>query len=120
MARIINLTQHAATSDQVSAGVFEPADKSAVAALLTFEEPPTKEERAVRAATLAEMAVASEAEAAMIGGAPFFMYALEAALKDRGVRPVHAFSRRESVEKKLPDGSVQKTQVFRHAGWVEA
>ena len=66
------------------------------------------------------MAVAARAEAAMIGGAPFFMSALEAALKERGVRAVHAFSRRESGEERLPDGSVRKTQVFRHAGWVEA
>lgn len=31
----------------------------------------------------------------------------------------YAFSRRESVETQLPDGSVKKSSVFRHIGFVE-
>ncbi len=117
---ILNLTQHPASAEQAAAGVVEPADKEGVVRLLTFEEPPSREERAARAATLADLAVATGADAAMIGGAPFFMSALEGALAARGVRAVHAFSLRESVETTLPNGSVRKTNVFRHAGWVEA
>lgn len=60
------------------------------------------------------------AESAMIGGAPFLMAPLEGALRTRGVIPLYAFSVRESVEEALPDGSVRKTQVFRHAGFVPA
>ena len=43
---------------------------------------------------------------------------LEEALMKRGIVPLYAFSRREVVETPLPDGSVKKTQVFRHLGFV--
>lgn len=56
----------------------------------------------------------------MVGGAPFFMAPLEAALRAVNIIPVYAFSKRESVEEKQPDGSVKKTQVFKHAGFVPA
>lgn len=117
---ILNLTQHAASPDQIAAGVVEPADKAGVQALLTFEELPDRTEVILRAAELAVIAAKSGFGAAMIGGAPFLMPPLEAALKAAGIRVLYAFSRRESVEETLPDGSVRKTQVFRHAGWVEA
>lgn len=116
---ILNLTQHVASTEQISAGVVEPADKPAVSKLLTFDAAPDGAELARRAGELAAMAAVAGASAAMIGGAPFFMSALERALKATGVRPLYAFSTRESVETVLPDGSTRKTQVFRHTGWVE-
>jgi hypothetical protein len=117
---IINLTQHAATPDQMAAGVVEPADKAGVQSLLTFEQAPDATDMNRRAGALADIAKASGAEAAMIGGAPYFMAPLEAALVVAGVRPLYSFTRREAVDEKQPDGSVRKTQVFRHAAWVEA
>jgi len=54
----------------------------------------------------------------MIGGAPYLMSALEAALEAVDLQPVYAFTRREVVERAQPDGSVAKTAVFRFAGWV--
>ena len=45
---------------------------------------------------------------------------LEKALRGLGIRPLYAFSVRESVEETLPDGSVRKVAVFRHKGFVEA
>jgi len=119
MQKIINLTQHAATPDQLGAGVFEPADKAQVSRLLTFEEAPAHEEMSARARALARIARDSGAEAAMVGGAPFFMALLEGWLRMAGVTPVYAFSRRQSVEKSDPTGAVTKTQVFVHAGFVE-
>ena len=116
---IVNLTQHEATPDQIAAGVLEVADKATVQKLLTFEEPPTPVEMAERARILAGIAAAT-ASTAMIGGAPFFMGRLEAALKEAGVKPVYAFTRREAVDAPDGNGGVRKTQVFRHAGWVEA
>ena len=56
----------------------------------------------------------------MIGGAPFFMGPLAAALKEHGLEPVFAFSVRESVDEQQADGSVRKTAVFKHSGWVPA
>lgn len=127
---ILNLTQHTATPEQ---GVVEPADKATVAGLLTFEELPTVFDIAARARALAEIARAhfdahvgylgggslGAGKCAMIGGAPFLMSALEGALTEAGIRPLYAFSLRESAETVQPDGSVRKTQVFRHIGFVE-
>ena len=116
---IINLTQHQATAEQIEAGVVEPAEKAAVQAVLTFDAIPSVEEIQQRALLLAAIAVQSGCKKAMIGGAPFFMSALESALKAQGIAPVYAFSQRESVESIQSDGSVVKTNVFKHVGFVE-
>ncbi len=117
---MINLTQHAATPEQVAAGVAEPTPevKAAIVAALTFADLPVAGEIAERATALALIAAQSGAKSAMIGGAPYLMGALERVLRSYGVAPCYAFSRRESVEETLPDGSVRKVAVFRHAGFV--
>ena len=116
--KILNLTQHQATPEQLAAGVVEPADKKQVVDLLTFDSIPTPAEMRDRAAKLAAIAAEAGVEAAMIGGAPFFMAPLERALLEAGVEPVYAFSLRVTEEVTQPDGSVRKTSVFRHAGFV--
>jgi hypothetical protein len=115
---IINMTQHAGSADQVAAGLVEPSaeQKKEIVSSISFEEIPSLEEMEERAQKLAE--IASVYPAAMIGGAPYFQAPLERALLLRGVKPLYAFSKRESVDEKLPDGSVRKVAVFRHAGWV--
>lgn len=117
--KILNLTQHVATPEQVAQGVFEPADKTAVQALLTFNTLPTGEEISKRAFDLAELAHKAGAEAAMIGGAPYLMSWLETALRHSGVTPLYSFTQRESEEQAQPDGTVRKVAVFRHVGFVE-
>ena len=117
---ILNLTQHAATADQVADGVVEPTDKAAVQALLTFEEMPQYLDVCRRAAALAEMAKVSGFTSVMIGGAPFFMAPLETALESLLITPYYSFTRRESVDVPQGDGSVKKTQVFKHVGFVES
>lgn len=122
MKTILNLTQHTATSEQIAAGVFEPAsaEKKEICELLTFEHLPDWECLRDRAIALAQIAEERGADAAMIGGAPFFMAPLERALFPRGIKPLYAFTLRESVDEVLPDGTVRKTAVFRHRGFVEA
>jgi len=117
---ILNLTQHDATADQIAAGVVEPADKEAVRSLITFEKLPSREEIEAAAEAVAKIADEGEFEQVMIGGAPFFMSPLEYALACRGITPLYAFSRRESVDVPDGNGGVRKTQVFRHEGFVEA
>jgi hypothetical protein len=56
----------------------------------------------------------------MIGGATFLMGPLERALLDAGVRPLHAFSLRQSNDERTSEGGVRKVQVFLHIGFVEA
>lgn len=117
---ILNLTQHAATPDQVAAGVVEPATKSWVADLLTFDENPSFDVMSLRARELACIARDSGAKSAMIGGAPFFMPMLEGWLRMAGVTPIYAFSRRQSTDKVDPEtGAVTKVNVFVHTGFVE-
>ena len=122
MAKILNLTQHEATPEQKKAGVREPASKGYIKQLLTFEKLPNKKEMEKRARELAWLAEAYKSEGCtkvMIGGAPYFMSTLEQVLKEHGFIPVYAFSKRECIEEKMPDGSVKKVQVFRHLGFVE-
>lgn len=116
---IINLTQHACSNEQASEGVFEPSDKVAVQAALTFVGMPTKETILARATTLAEIARQSGAKKAMIGGAPYLMGTLEATLKEIGIQPLYSFSERVSKEMVLEDGTTQKTSVFCHKGFIE-
>lgn len=113
---ILNLTQHVATPEQ---GCSEPTNKKEVQDLLTFLALPSKDEVASRAKRLALLAVREGAKVAMIGGAPYLMRPLEDALKTAGVTPVYSFTVRVSAETVNPDGTVTKTNVFAHVGWVE-
>jgi len=126
---ILNLTQHEATGDQEADGVVDlPADaRTELVKLLTFDSAPTKREKHMRAKALAELALLWAKtmpefdlglHKVMIGGAPFFMSALEWEMEQYGIQPVYAFSHRVSVEQVLPDGSVRKVKVFRHEGFV--
>lgn len=117
---ILNLTQHVATPEQATLGVIEPADKKAVQELLTFFSLPTADYLRERANKLARLAKEQGATSAMIGGAGYFMPYLERALMQKGITPLHAFTVRDVVETVKADGSVEKTAVFKHAGFVQA
>ena len=119
--KIINLTQHAATPEQIAAGVFDfvPEIKAQIQALLTFDTIPDAREIKTRAEKLTALVESWGFTKAMIGGAPFLMGALESELKNRGIQPMYAFSVRDSVEKQNPDGSVTKQNVFKHSGFIE-
>lgn len=119
---IVNLTQHAASADQLSEGVFNLSDevRAALSTALTFTSIPSKKDIENKAAEIVNIATASGATSAMIGGAPYLMPALAQALKDAGIKPLFAYTDRVSVDEELPDGSVRKTAVFVHRGFVEA
>lgn len=112
---ITNLTQHNPTPDQILAGVGAP--DPAVKKLLTFDELPCMSDLKERAASVAEYACAGGI--AMIGGAPYFMAPLVAALKARDVTPLFSFTERVSSES-MVDGKVIKTSEFKHIGFVHA
>ena len=120
--KILNLTQHPATEEQIAAGVIDlsPDDRALLARALTFDEAPDEATLVTRAQSIALMAAghSSGARSAMIGGAPYFMRPLEKALWEAGIRPLYAFSVRESIEHVRPSGAVEKIAVFRHAGFV--
>jgi len=120
MTKIINLTQHNGTPEQVSEGLVEPANKKEVQELLTFVDVPEKENIWDRAERLAEIAEENGAEKALIGGALWLMYPLAKCLKDCGIMPVFSFSVRESVDVPPADGTVIKKAVFKHKCFFEA
>lgn len=116
--RIVNLTQHPASPAQIAAGVVDLSaeGRKVLARLLTVDEIPSEDDLFARAEQVVDRCW-DGSPAAMIGGAGPLMRALRRVLKARGVRPLEAFSRRETVEKIGPDGVVTKTAVFVHAGW---
>lgn len=119
--RIVNLTQHAPTPEQIEAGVYQPKRHKEIVDLLTFHHKPTREEVLHRAEQVAELVTYScDATSAMIGGAPYLMGPLAAALKQRFFSVCFSYSERVSTETTLPDGSVSKTSVFKHVGFVWA
>jgi len=121
ISSILNLTQHNSTPEQKAQGVVEPSpeNKQQIQALLTFSALPTQREIMSRATVLAEIADGYGCDAAMIGGAPYLMSALEHELRALDIQPLYSFTLRESVEEPQPDGSVRKVAVFRHVGFVE-
>jgi hypothetical protein len=137
---ILNLTQHPAGPDQVAVGVVNltGARLTFLRECLTFDSLPTPggiENAANEIADTAASAMdgrtpdqeeegvdlfVAPGSQAMIGGAPYLMAPLERALREWGIEPLYAFSVRETEEQTQPDGSVRKTNVFRHAGFVPA
>ena len=122
---ILNLTQHTATPEQTAQGVVDlPADlRIELSRLLTVDDLPTQGELAVRCEAIAGLIHQTEADEApasvLIGGAPWMMGPLVAALHAAGVvQCLAAFSKRESVEVAQADGTVRKTAVFRHVGFL--
>ena len=122
MNAILNLTQHPASETQLAAGVMDLAekDREILKSLLTFERIPNKTVIVQRAKAIALLADGWESKRAMIGGAPYLMTHLEQALIGRAITPLYAFSRRDSVDKTMPDGSVRKVGVFKHLGFIES
>ena len=126
---ILNFTQHTLTKEQIDSLVAEGFTLKNMEAeaeaperlkdLLTFTRCPSREELEFRARALADYAqIYCEATDVVIGGAPYFMGALETALLERGIKPRYAFTERVVVESVNQDGSTTKTSVFRHSGWV--
>ena len=119
---IINLTQHIPTKEQIEQGVENLDERhEEIKHLLTFEEIPTKSEMKDRAERLARI-VKEEGvyDAALIGGAPYFMSTLEKVLKKHGIKPLYSFSKRivEEVQDEKT-GEVVKKTIFKHIGFVE-
>ena len=90
----INLTEHRSLPEHVCLprGGSQAAE---IRRLLLFEQLPGMGEVAARARRLADIAVASGATEAMIGGAPYLMEVLPAVLRMRGIQPVYPFSIRD-------------------------
>lgn len=141
MNLIINLTQHSMTEEQYKYNnedlleiKFKPYNGTSVGSpdyikrLLNFDTIPSKKEIMDRAVALAAYASGLLNQAkndddklfALIGGAPYLMGPLEEMLKNEGIQPLYAYSQRESIETINADGTVVKTAIFKHKGYIEA
>jgi len=129
---ILNLTQHPATASQRTAGVTDLTEPelTSLKEALVFDECPDASEIRDRAEFIAELACYNGlgkdeddspiVERAMIGGALWLMAPLAEELRIRGIEPIFAFSKREVIEELQEDGTVKKTAIFRHDGFVSA
>ena len=134
MSKIVNLTQHPASQEQIAEGVFDlQGDTLAqLKVLLTFTTRPDGREISRRAWDIVRLVENLEGvedlRGAMIGGAPFLMSRLEKALDQAAggeyirwdFQVLYSFTERVVEEVILPDGTVKKTAVFKHQGFVEA
>ncbi|AEP36193.1 hypothetical protein [Taylorella asinigenitalis] len=120
--KILNLTQHKATPEQIKAGVVDlnERDRETWSKAITFNELPIAGDIEKAVFLACDLCLENDAKAAMIGGAPFLMSPLVDELKRIGAQPLFAFSKRESKEITKEDGTVEKVSVFRHEGFVEA
>ena len=116
--KIANITQHAATPEQVQDRVFDllPEDRERLHKLITFPAQYTRQDLEVSAEGIVNLLKEYDCYSCMIGGMPSFMSVLEKALVKAGVAVCYARTERVSVDQAQPDGSVRKVAVFRHAG----
>ena len=114
---ILNLTKNLALPKQIELGVIEPEDKFEIISLMTFHELPTNKDMIARAIKLSNICIAHNVEKAMIGGAEFFICTLEHVLMENGIKPLHAFVRKNKKDV-VVDGMVTSNWTYEHIGWV--
>lgn len=117
---ILNLTQHRATPEQLAQGVVDLGEEefNMLKDMLTFVTIPSRIEVIKRANAIAMKFSEGYAGDVMLGGAPYLMPFLHERMEHYGCTPYYAFSERVSIEETLPDGSVVKTNIFKHVGFV--
>lgn len=124
---ILNLTQHAASPEQVEVGVIDlaPELRQELGKLLTFDALPDFRDLRNRALVIRDLISPLVLEVGdregfvprlMVGGAPFFMPVLCRVLEESfSTECLYAFSKRVSVEDPVTG---VKTSVFKHEGFV--
>lgn len=127
-ARIINLTQHPFSQDQLNefalAGIT--ADNiidtnDTLKAIITFTgeiDVAIIQEKANQLSEYIAQYVGDKSCLAMVGGAPFFQMAVNVACLNHNVLPLAAYSERVSVESVQADGSIAKQNIFKHKGFI--
>lgn len=129
--RVINLTQHPFTQDQLtefkSAGVKDENiidTNDEIKALITFSGDIDAEvirDRANKVRDYVKKFRDYDNKVigyALTGGAPFFQTAVNTACSLNGFLPIASYSERVSIEAVQADGSVVKQNVFKHKGFI--
>jgi hypothetical protein len=124
--KILNLTQHLSTEEQKAEGVIDlplnlRVELNKLLTFATLEDALKAHDRAQEIFDFLDENYNWEGiDGAMIGGALFLMHSLVLQLYSRNVQALYAFTTREVVTIQNEDGSVTKTAVFKHAGFVPA
>lgn len=115
MAKFFNVTNHNLTSEQI-ADIKNKFNIDEVVDLNPGEVDPEASSAQVNnhATNIIANGNFSLGDVAMVQTEQTLVFCLVSALQELGVRCVVATTRRESAEKTLPDGSVVKTNVFKH------
>lgn len=116
--KVVNLTQHLATKEQIEEGVFDLPEglREKLVKALIFPAQYTKADLEVAAQEVVNLVKEVDNFRVMIGGMPSLMPVLEKALIKEGVAVSYARTERVSVDQAQADGSVKKVSVFQHAG----
>lgn len=131
---VVNATRFDSTPAQQRDGMVDlPRElRAEVSALANFTSAPSPQEIADRSSAMAAVIAGAvqtmKAEGlipenakvgAMAGGAMWSQASIEQSLRSHDISPAYSFSERVSVDKHMPDGSVQKTAQFEHKSFVE-
>ena len=127
-ARIINLTQHPFSQDQLNefalAGITSDNiidTNDTLKAIITFTgeiDVAVIQEKANQLSQYIAQYVGNNPCLAMVGGAPFFQMAVNVTCLNHNVLPLAAYSERVSVESVQADSSIAKQNIFKHKGFI--
>ena len=119
--RIYNLTKHKFTAEQQADATCVEVPAAQDPKLQDFSAPPTNEEMETRASQLMQLAIdagAEEKDHVLIASAMYFIPYLIEAAKEADLVPTFSFTKRQSKETKLEDGSIKQEYIFRHEAWI--
>lgn len=118
--KIMNLTGKRASDVQISDGLIDPPEEMRVEilSLLGFNEPPDADLMRSRASKLSDIPVRMRFRMALLDCPPYFVSALESALRQKGVLPVYSFEREVFVGDVLEDGALRSSIEKQHHKWV--
>ena len=125
MTKVLKVLNHALTDEQAKA-LNELYDERVIIDDLpkefaTFlQNTPGNERRLYEEANALARYIARQGYDAVIlpAGSPAFMFLFARASEDLSVAFLFAHSERQVVEKKRPDGSVEKTSTFKFVKWI--
>lgn len=130
--KILNLTQHAATPEQLAVGVVDvgPDVRSDVDKLLAFDDVPTATDLDMRAHLFARLAMVcwctrnprgGQLPRVMIDPPVYLASAIERNLIEFGIEPLHSFAKPTlTITSTNDDGETVKTLVTEHVGFIAA
>ena len=122
MAKFFNVSAHALATEQLEDIMksFGISENSIVDIKVGNVDPHVDtDELASVSTSLVDSWGVKEGDVAMVAGEPIMSVCLVRALQSKGVTCVSATTERMSVEKVLEDGTVQKTNQFKHVRFRE-